>query len=178
MFLFPYFGNFTAFPFKKGNKANNVTKRALPEGVLFPYNQRGGYMKPFDLKTQKQYFIAMLTSAVVIIFAIMMMYVWRVNLLTFFPGCLFKEVTGYDCPGCGGTRAVVALLQGHTLESFCYHPIVPYTVTLQMAVIISGCLRKWTTYTHTFLLRPVHFYAFIVLLIANFFIKNLMRACL
>lgn len=135
-------------------------------------------MKPFDLKTQKQYFIAMLTSAVVIIFAIMMMYVWRVNLLTFFPGCLFKEVTGYDCPGCGGTRAVVALLQGHILESFCYHPIVPYTVTLQMAVIISGCLRKWTTYTYTFLLRPMHFYAFIVLLIANFFIKNLMRACL
>lgn len=135
-------------------------------------------MEPFDLNTQKQFFIAVLTLAIVIIFAVLVMYVWRINLLTLFPGCLFKKMTGYDCPGCGGTRAAVALLHGHILESFCYHPIVSYTVGLQMIVIISGCLRKWTSYTHTFLLRPVHFYTFIVLLIANFFIKNWMRACL
>jgi hypothetical protein len=28
----------------------------------------------------------------------------------FYPVCLFHEMTGWNCPGCGGTRAVYALL--------------------------------------------------------------------
>jgi hypothetical protein len=30
----------------------------------------------------------------------------------FYPACLFKKMTGYDCPGCGGLRAVHHLLRG------------------------------------------------------------------
>lgn len=30
----------------------------------------------------------------------------------FFPGCPLKELTGLDCPGCGGTRALHALTRG------------------------------------------------------------------
>lgn len=31
----------------------------------------------------------------------------------FYPVCLFHELTGWNCPGCGGTRAAYALLHGH-----------------------------------------------------------------
>lgn len=40
--------------------------------------------------------------------------------------CLFQQMTGLYCPGCGGTRAVRALLAGHPFLSFLYHPVVPY----------------------------------------------------
>ncbi|MES2276099.1 MAG: DUF2752 domain-containing protein [Bacteroidota bacterium] len=36
--------------------------------------------------------------------------------------CPFKYLTGIDCPGCGFQRAVMALLQGHSHQSFLLYP--------------------------------------------------------
>ena len=53
--------------------------------------------------------------------------------------CVFRELTGYCCPGCGGTRACAALLQGKIVKSFLCHPVVLYTA------VIYG----WYMITHT-----------------------------
>lgn len=39
----------------------------------------------------------------------------------FFPKCIFKTLTGYDCPGCGTQRALHAFLHGHFVEAFRYN---------------------------------------------------------
>jgi hypothetical protein len=40
------------------------------------------------------------------------------------PPCLFYELTGLYCPGCGSGRALLALLQGRFYAAFRYHPLL------------------------------------------------------
>lgn len=39
-----------------------------------------------------------------------------------YPRCPVKWLTGLDCPGCGGARAMHALLNGHPAEAWAYNP--------------------------------------------------------
>lgn len=40
--------------------------------------------------------------------------------------CVVYRLTGFTCPGCGGTRAFTELLRGHIGASLLYHPLVLY----------------------------------------------------
>jgi hypothetical protein len=37
--------------------------------------------------------------------------------------CLFKNLTGYPCPGCGATRSTILLFKGHFIESILLNPV-------------------------------------------------------
>ncbi|MFL9843332.1 DUF2752 domain-containing protein [Flavobacterium rhizosphaerae] len=37
--------------------------------------------------------------------------------------CLFKNTTGLPCPGCGSTRAVLTLAQGHVIKAVLINPL-------------------------------------------------------
>ena len=56
--------------------------------------------------------------------------------------CVVYRFTGFLCPGCGGTRALKALLHGHLLESFLYHPLVLYGVVLYVCFMGSHTLAR------------------------------------
>lgn len=38
-------------------------------------------------------------------------------------GCLFRELTGLHCPGCGMTRAMQAAMQGEMVKAFRFNPL-------------------------------------------------------
>lgn len=42
----------------------------------------------------------------------------------FLPGCLFRVLTGFTCPGCGTTRALHQLLHGNLLAAFQLNPLL------------------------------------------------------
>ena len=44
--------------------------------------------------------------------------------------CFFHELTGYYCPGCGGSRALMFLLRGDLIHSFIYHPALLYILVM------------------------------------------------
>lgn len=46
------------------------------------------------------------------------------------PGCSFRRLTGLSCPGCGGTRAVHALLHGDWQAAWSYNMFLWVSVLL------------------------------------------------
>lgn len=89
-------------------------------------------------------------------------------------GCLFHQITGFYCFGCGGTRSCYALLQGKLILSLCYHPAVPYFLTgylLFMASHALNIIMKGRVRALRFC--PPFFYVGIGLLFLQFFIKNI-----
>ena len=58
------------------------------------------------------------------------------NASSFYPQCTFKQLTGLDCPGCGLTRAMHALMTGDPLRAINHNifilaifPLAAYTYT-------------------------------------------------
>ena len=59
--------------------------------------------------------------------------------------CSFKENHGLDCPGCGASRAILKLFEGHILQSILYNPVVfmSIIVTIIFSVLHLYENKKW-----------------------------------
>ncbi len=57
--------------------------------------------------------------------------------------CVFAEITGLPCPGCGLTRATSALLRGDWRTSWQFHPFAGFFVIVSPLVAAGGLLRSW-----------------------------------
>ena|GEM_PF-574949 len=50
--------------------------------------------------------------------------------------CPFKLFTGYSCPSCGTTRAVLAAMEGEFLTGFLYNPMMVLLLTMVVLVLL------------------------------------------
>ena len=53
----------------------------------------------------------------------------------YFLPCIFKGVTGIPCPGCGMTRACLAILQGEFSTAWRYHPFSFLLIGLTILIV-------------------------------------------
>ncbi|MCR5509224.1 MAG: DUF2752 domain-containing protein [Lachnospiraceae bacterium] len=74
--------------------------------------------------------------------AAIVIWVYGERVLEWIPGCTFERLTGLYCPGCGGSRAVIAFFDGHFIRSFLYHPLVPYSIVVLTVFMIRMFLVK------------------------------------
>lgn len=90
--------------------------------------------------------------------------------------CVFRTLTGFYCPGCGGTRAVLELLHGNLFHSFYYHPIVLYTVVLYGWYLISNTIQWLSREKYLWGSRYHRWYGIVavIIVIGNWIIKNLL----
>lgn len=89
----------------------------------------------------------------------------------FYPQCFFHKVTGWDCPGCGGLRAVHQLTHGHFAAAWKLNPLAVILLPLLAyeAAIRLGRERRWPTFIH----RPPIAIVIILLLIGFGILRNL-----
>jgi len=56
---------------------------------------------------------------------------------TFYPPCILKMVTGLDCPGCGGIRALYNLLHGQFLRAADYNLLFVTILPLLFVTLVA-----------------------------------------
>jgi len=59
--------------------------------------------------------------------------------------CIFYEITGWKCPGCGMTRAVFSILHFNFKEAFYYNPFCYLLIFFILQYFVTGRIqmKKW-----------------------------------
>lgn len=93
--------------------------------------------------------------------------------------CGFRAITGFYCPGCGGTRAVYAILHGKFLSSLYCHPAVLPALIFYVVFMGSHTVEKIFHPRNFHGLKYRHLYTFLIvgLLLFNFVMKNVLLLC-
>lgn len=87
--------------------------------------------------------------------------------------CPFRQLTGFYCPGCGGTRAAEALLSGRILESLWLHPLVAVGVAAYLVFMGSWTLWQVTGGRFPGLrYRTGYVWGLLALTVGNWLLKN------
>lgn len=88
--------------------------------------------------------------------------------------CWIHSKIGLYCPGCGGTRAFLAVLHGRFLRSLYYHPVVPYMGVIYVLFLEKGILHYLSRGKFAFMrFRLGYVYVGIAITIVQFLIKNI-----
>ena len=87
----------------------------------------------------------------VLYFSICFIYnIFNMHLTGIFKPCYFKTLTGYNCPGCGTTRAIQELLNLNIFEAFRYNPVIGsialILIIITIAMFINGIKRPYNPF--------------------------------
>lgn len=99
----------------------------------------------------------------------------KINIVDISPFGDCPSKYGFYCFGCGGTRAVAALLKGKWLLSVYYHPLVLYAAVIYFCYMLSHTLNIVTHgRVKAMKFRPCYFYIAIVIIIGQCAMKNIL----
>lgn len=97
------------------------------------------------------------------------------NLSELLGPCALHRLTGLYCPGCGGTRAMKALFAGDFLQSFVYHPFVPFIAIFGTWFMLSQTVERISHGNVKIAMhfREVYMWMALGIITINFLVKNL-----
>lgn len=121
----------------------------------------------------KIFFWGVIIPPLLLIYYLILSKVFRVDPFGWIPfidrGCYFHRITGLYCPGCGGTRAVRALLSLNPVQSFLYHPLPVCLAGLYIYFMIYFALKKHAPQGYRiFIWLPV------ICISLNFLVRNIL----
>lgn len=106
----------------------------------------------------------------------LLMRLWPGLIINFQQGCLFYKVTGFYCPGCGGTRALLALSRGQILTSLLLHPFVFYTMAVGGWFMVSQTAERLSKgrFSIGMKYRDIYLWLALAIVAVNFLVKNVL----
>ncbi len=74
--------------------------------------------------------------------ALSMLYFFPPSVFHIYPACPFYSLLHIDCPGCGATRAMSALLHGEFLQAIRFNALLILALPLMLGYAVETCRRS------------------------------------
>jgi hypothetical protein len=105
--------------------------------------------------------------------AVAMVYLFNPSTHTFYPVCAFHALTGLNCPGCGTTRSLYALLHGNLRLALKDNAL--FILALAALAVWGGrfAVRKIRNQPATFNISPKFIWLFLVVALVFAVVRNL-----
>lgn len=95
-----------------------------------------------DLLKRKDYlYFSVFITYIILMFVIVIYNIFLKNYISI-PECLIYKYSGFFCPACGGTRAIISLFNFKIRESISYNPIVLYSLTVSTIYLLVETVNK------------------------------------
>ena len=135
-----------------------VTTRGIPPGNLLT-------------RTTHRNLVALATLVTISIVGVL--YLFNPAQHNFYPICVFHELTGLLCPGCGSLRAIHQLLHGHFAAAFGFNPLL--VLALPFLLWTGMCLlaKKAKNPSASIVLRPFWIWLWFAVPVAFGVLRNL-----
>ena len=91
----------------------------------------------------------------------------------FYPICLFHALTGWNCPGCGATRAAYQLLHGHLLRALHDNELFVLALAALTAQSAWLVMKKIRNQPVAFVVPPNMLWALLVIALVFTGLRNL-----
>lgn len=145
------------------------------------YNIRIGYCviitpvpMPGTNGTRRKY-LSLLAAALIVAAGTVLYFVDPVG-TAWAPKCMFRTIIGWQCPGCGISRATHALLHGHFAEALAYNYFfvvsIPYFFAVCAVIYIPALRRRARLYRAV--TGPVPAWTYVTLFCSWWVVRNLL----
>lgn len=84
---------------------------------------------------------ALLSIAAIAAVGIFLLYALVDPATHIFPRCIFKAITGWDCPGCGSQRAIHSLINGDIAMAWRYNALLVAAIPV-VAILVAAQLMR------------------------------------
>lgn len=94
--------------------------------------------------------------------------------VSYAPRCVFKAMTGFDCPGCGSQRMLHALLHGDLASAWGYNPFLLLMLPVLALLAYSAATRIRHPRLYARLNSPVVIITLFILLLGWSVFRNIL----
>lgn len=156
------------------NKMQGINKKGMERGAYINMKFLNTLNKIREQEAEKILYIIGLAFVFLGFLFFGIFWLFDIHFLETISPCVYYTRLGIYCPGCGGTRSFLFLVNGKLLKSFWYHPFVPYFLIITSIFMVTQtiqCLSHGKVKGMKF--RAIYLYIGIAILITQWLIKNI-----